>query len=319
MAGGPPLLMIGAEGYLGFKKQAVFGTPEDPITADVKNWVEFTAIDLNYDAAWHAIETGAGTRATERKAGRGMSKTQGGFTILLQPTAGAALLARFFGQDTKVLSGDPHLITPTQPQLLTLQKIMAAQALQYQDVLLDSLVLQQAGAEWTARYTVLGGVGDTEIASSTPTMPADSLVFQWGDTTLTSSFGSIPQADLSGITLTFNNNVRQFPGAGSYAPTKGYGGKLAASGQCTYLFDSAAAATALSNYIAGTEATMTVVLTKDVSHKLTIAMPNSHMTASAPQQTLDELVQVQVNWFVRKAELITLTLVNDDTAAGGYG
>jgi hypothetical protein len=315
MAGGPPVLRIGAEGYLGFKKQGAFGTPEDPITADVKNWVEFTAIDLNYDAAWHAIETGAGTRATERKAGRGMSKTQGGFTTLLQPTAGAALLTRFFGLDT--YGTGTHVITPTQPQLLTLQKIMADQALQYTDVLLDSLVLQQAGAEWTARYTVLGGVGDTEIASSTPTMPTDALVFQWGDTTLTSSFGSIAQADVSGITLTFNNNVRQFTGAGSYAPTKGYGGKLAASGQCTYLFDSAAAATALSNYILGTEATMTVVLTKDSTHKITIAMPNSHMTASMPQQTLDELVQVQVSWFVRKAELVTLSLLNDDLVSYG--
>jgi hypothetical protein len=314
MAGGPPVLRIGAEGYLGWKKQGLFGTPEDPITADAKNWAEFTAIDLNYDAGWHAIETGAGQRATERKAGRGMSKTQGGFTILLQPTAGASLLARFFGLDT--YGTGTHVITPTQPQLLTLQKIMADQALQYTDALLDTLVLQQAGAEWAAKYTVLGGVGDTEIASSTPTMPTDSLVMQWGDTTLTSSFGSLSQADVSGITLTFNNNVRQFPGAGSYAPTKGYGGKFQASGQCTYLFDSAAAATAMANYITGTEATMTVVLTKDSTHKLTVAMPNSHITASMPQQPLDELVQVQVSWFVRKAELITLSLLNDDLA--GY-
>jgi hypothetical protein len=155
MAGGPPVLNIGAEGFLGWGKQAVFGTPTSPIAANANNWGEFTAIDLNYDAAWHAVETGAGSQATERKAGRGMSKTQGGFTTLLQPTAGGMLLACFLGADvygTPVAAAhNLSLATVQAKQMLTFQKIMAGQALQYQDCFLDTLVLGQAGAEWTAQ------------------------------------------------------------------------------------------------------------------------------------------------------------------------
>ncbi len=315
MPGGPPQLQIGAEGFLGWAKQPVFGVPTTPITANTNNWAEFTAIDLNYDAAWHAVETGAGTQATERKAGRGMSKTQGGFTVLLQPTAAAMLLACFFGADsygTPVAAAhNMSLATVQAKQMLTFQKIMAGQALQYQDCFMDSLVLSQAGAEWTARWTVAGGLGDVQVASDTPTMPTDALVFQWGDTTLTSAFGSIAQGDLSGVTLTFNRNIRQFPGAGSYAPTRAAPGRFQVSGQCTYLFDSAAAATAQANYITGTEATMTVVLTKDITHVLTVTMPLSHMTAVVPQSPLDELAQMNVSWFVRQAEGVTITLKND--------
>jgi hypothetical protein len=318
MAGGPPVLNIGAEGYLGWGKQAVFGTPTSPIAANTNNWGEFTAIDLNYDAAWHAVETGAGSQATERKAGRGMSKTQGGFTTLLQPTAGGMLLACFFGADvygTPVAAAhNLSLATVQAKQMLTVQKIMAGQALQYQDCFLDTLVLAQAGAEWTTRWTVLGGLGDVPVASDTPTLPTDALVFQWGDTTLTSSFGSIAQGDLSGVTMTFNRNIRQFAGAGSYAATRAAPGKFQVSGQCTYLYDSAAAATAQANYISGTESTMTVVLTKDSTHVLTVTMPLSHMTATVPQQPLDELVMMQVNWFARQAEGVTLTLKNDVTS-----
>jgi hypothetical protein len=315
MAGGPPVLNIGAEGFLGWAKQAVFGVPTTPIVSSTNNWGEFVSLDLNYDAAWHAVETGAGLQATERKAGRGMSKTQGGFTELLQPTAGGMLLACFFGADvygTPVAAAhNISLATVQAKQMLTFQKIMAGQALQYQDCFLNTLVLGQAGAEWTARWTVAGGLGDIPVASDTPTLPTDALVFQWGDTTLTSSFGSIAQGDLSGVTMTFNRNIRQFPGAGSYAPTRGAPGKFQVSGQCTYLYDSAAAATAQANYITGTESTMTVVLTKDSTHVLTVTMPLSHMTAVVPQQPLDELVQMNVSWFVRAAEGVTLTLKND--------
>ena len=312
MSGGPPTLASGAEGALGYQLQSSFGVPVAVPTAH-QNWAEFTAKDITYDAAQKLLETGAGTRAAQRRKVRGMAKTAGGFTLPLLPTEGALLLAAFFGVEE--LIGGAHVLAMGLPRMLTIESQLAGQSYQYQDVFLDKLDLAQSGAEWTAKYTVMGGVGLIPIDTTEPLVPDDPTVFAWGMTTLSTAFGGISEGELGSLGLTLDNGVRQFSGAGSYAPTRGRGGLFKVSGKCSYLFDSAAAALAVQDYIDGVETDLVVTITRDSTHSLVITLPHCLVTANKPKETLPDFVSLEASFEVRAPDGVTLALLNDDSGA----
>ncbi|HLG72136.1 MAG TPA: phage tail tube protein [Chloroflexota bacterium] len=98
MAGGPPVLQIGAEQSLGYVLQPTFGTPV-AVPATANNWVPFTANTLLYDIGEHLIQTGSGSRGAEQYAAQGQSKSSGDFETLLFGEQCANLYAYFFGGD----------------------------------------------------------------------------------------------------------------------------------------------------------------------------------------------------------------------------
>ena len=294
-----PTLSPGSYGTLGYQVQGSgFGTASYP-TAAAAQWITQIANTLLPDKNVHAIKTGHGTGTAERKFAAGMSSVKGDFTVPLQGTQGANLLAFWagVGSDTPNTTGvftglHNHVITPQaglrylsmEDQWAVTQGDANGQVYRYHDVGLDQLDVSMSAQDgWSAKYSILGILDEAsaETVPSTlqPTVPTfaspeELLVYQWGHVVNVGSiantvlFDGCSPSDMTDFKFTAKRQLLAKYGGGSFYYTRLGPGSLIITGSYDQLFDSQAAAQEYADYITTTRSPQALVLslqTGDVS------------------------------------------------------
>lgn len=203
----------------------------------------------------------------------------------------------------------------SSPVVLTLEDQWTTQSYQLRDILLDQLDVTSSKTDWKAKLSVLGGSGDTAIASVTPTYGGDTNALQWGDTSALTLHGSVVKEAADAFAFTLKNNAQQFFGAGSYTATRGSGGKVQGTIKYTTLFDSAAAATAYANYVAGTETTVVATIGPVTANSQSgcqqvWTFPKARIMMYPKKYALDNFMMVDVSAACRQANGVTAAITN---------
>ncbi len=307
-----PLLQVGAESALGYVPQPVLGTPV-VVPATAGNWAQQLANNVEFTNSRHLIKVGGGVRGSMRKAARGQSHGLGGFEVLLQVDECTNLIAYFLGKDT--LTTATHVMTVAEPRLLTLEDQKGGMSYQYSDVKLDQMDLTSSANDWKIKYTLLSGPGGLALATQTvPTFGPSEEPLQFGDISAITLPGGLTPDTCDAFSLSLKNMLGQWFGGGKYTPTRIKSKDFEVTGKLSLLFDTAAAATAYSSFVAGTESALSIVIGHDATHQHTIALANCNFTKYPHRYALNDFVKLDVDFTVRDPmNALTWTVANSNT------